>query len=88
MGIIDRADFVNRDDVRMIERGNGFGFLLKAAQAFGVEREFCRQNFQGDVTFEFSIARQIHFAHSALAQQGKNFVLIEMCAWVDLHGKT
>ena len=26
-----RADFVNREDVRMIERGDGFGFLLKAA---------------------------------------------------------
>ena len=42
MRAVPLTDFVNGDDVRMIERGSGARFLFETAQAIIVAREFSR----------------------------------------------
>ena len=63
-----RADIVNGQDVRMVERASGAGFALKAANALGVRGVLRRQKLQRDLALESRITRQINLAHPADAQ--------------------
>jgi len=71
------ADFVDGDDVRMIERGNRQCFLLEAAQAIGIVREFGGQELYRDFALQPRIFRQPDFAHAAFTQARKDSVLID-----------
>src|SRR5215813_532360 len=71
------ADFVNGDDVRVVEPGGGFGLLYKAAQAVDVLRELRRQQLERDLAFEARVQGEVDFAHPALAQQRKDPVVTE-----------
>ena len=66
--------FINRENVRMVERRGGAGFVLKAAHAFGVAREIGAQDFQRHQAPQPRVARQINFAHAAFADLALNFV--------------
>src|SRR5262245_56680939 len=46
---LDFTDFVDRDDVRVIERRGSARLLLEAPEAFGVRSEFGEQQFDGDL---------------------------------------
>ena len=51
----------------MVQGTGCLGLLLKSRQAILVTRKCSRENFDGDVTIQFFITRQINFAHAALA---------------------
>ena len=54
---IGGADFVNGEDVRMIQRGDRAGFLLEATEAIGVGGERRGQDLDGDVAAEARVPR-------------------------------
>src|SRR5215211_8706390 len=73
----DFANFINGDDVWMVECRCGFGFADEALQAVSVLSEFDGQEFQCHATFEDGIARQKDFAHATGAEVRKNLVMAE-----------
>ena len=81
MRAVGFTDFVDRDDIGMIERRNGSGLTDKPAHAVSIFGEFRWQNFQRDATVEFRVLGQVHFAHPALADLGADFVMTQTCAW-------
>ena len=45
-----------------------------------IARNISGKNFQGNVTIELRVAREINFTHPAFAQLGTDFVTTEFCA--------
>ena len=80
MNAADGADFVNRDDVRMVEGARGFGFVAKAFEPGLVLRVFTRKQFQGYAAFELRVARGINFAHAADSDARDDFIATEFRA--------
>src|SRR6516164_1131246 len=74
------TDIVNRENVRVAERGGGAGLLGKTLQAVRIAREGCRQDLDGDVAAEASIAGTIDLTHAACADGGLNVVGTELAA--------
>ncbi len=73
----DRArllDRIDRDDVRMIQRGGGARFTLEAAEPIGIGGEGRRQDLDRDVTAEAPVAGAVHLAHAAGAEQRHDLV--------------
>jgi hypothetical protein len=64
---IHLLDGVDRDDVRMIERGGGAGLLLESSQAIGISAERNGQHLDGDITTSFMLARD-RLAHPSRGQ--------------------
>ena len=60
---------VDRTDVRVIQRGEDPRLALEAGQALRVARELARQDLDRDLATEFDVARPVHFAHAARAEQ-------------------
>ena len=58
----------------MIERGQHFGFALKARETLGIRRERGRKNLDGDLAFELRVRRPIDLTHPAFANQRGDFV--------------
>jgi hypothetical protein len=57
-----------------------FSFPLEAAHSIGIARKFVGKDLDGHVAFEPSIARPIHFAHAASAEQSYDLVRAELLA--------
>ena len=49
-------------DVGMVQRGQDFGFTLKASQAVRMLRKRCGQDFDGDFAVQLGIPRAVDFA--------------------------
>ena len=62
-------DAVDRADVRMIQRGEHPRLALEARQPIRVARERARQDLDRDVATELRVARAVHLAHAARAEQ-------------------
>jgi len=60
---------VQRADVRVVQRRNGLRFALEALAPRWIRRELWRQDLDGDRPVEPGVARPIHLAHPALAEQ-------------------
>src|SRR3569832_137791 len=58
------ADFVDGEDVWMIESGCGLRFLNKAVPAALMSGKFGEQEFQSDRAAEFGVLRPIHLPQS------------------------
>ena len=67
-------DIENREDVWMIQRRGGAGFLLEAMEALRIGRECGWKNLDGDVAPEPRIARAIDLAHAACAKRADNLI--------------
>ena len=65
---------VDRRDVRMIQRREHLRFALEARQAIGIEREQFGQDLQRNVTIQLRVARAVHLAHGAGAEQRDDLV--------------
>src|SRR5579872_5105601 len=63
------AEFVDRDDVWVVESGRGFGFLFKSKQAFDVSGECRGKNFDSDATLEAGVNGVVDLAHAADAER-------------------
>ena len=74
------ADIVDGEDVRVIERRGGAGFLLEAAQTVGITGELGGQHLDRDLATESRVFCQIDLAHSAGAELRDNLIMIEACA--------
>ena len=75
-----RADVVDGEDVGMIQRRRGAGFLLEAAKAVGIRRIRGGQDLDRDLASETRVVGEINLAHSATAQQVQDFVGAEQRA--------
>jgi len=72
---IGLVDFVNRADVRMIQRGRSLGFPLEAAEGLCIVGEFVGKEFQGDVTTELEVFRLVDHAHSPATDLAEDAVV-------------
>ena len=57
---------VHVDDVRMVQRGDRFGFALEAGEAL-TRGHLLRQNFERDFAGEFGVVGDVHVSHAAAA---------------------
>ena len=67
-------DVVDRQDIRVIQRSRRARFLLEPTQSLGIAGEGGRQDLDRHVTPQTGIARSIHLAHPAGADERDNFV--------------
>jgi hypothetical protein len=67
-------EFVDPGDVRMIQRRKDFGFTLEPAHAICVTRELLGQDLDRHLSFQLQVAGTIHLAHSAFAEQCRDFM--------------
>src|SRR5438309_865543 len=71
------ADLINRDDVWMVEVGDGFSFALETLN-FGFWSEAARENhFQGDGAVETDLPGLVNDAHAAMGDFFDEFVIGE-----------
>jgi hypothetical protein len=75
VGAIGCVDFVNSDDVGVIQCGSGLGLLREAALAVGIRHLLRRQEFDGHEAIEAHVAGTIDHAHPALADFFQQFVM-------------
>jgi len=71
------ADVVNGDDVGVVERGRGAGFLGEAEDALGVLDELGGQQLQSDLAVEASVLSEVDFAHAAASEEAGEAVRTE-----------
>ena len=69
-----QARVVNRDDVRMRERGEGLCFALEPGAALGVAAKALRQQLDGNVSSQAHVPRAIDVAHPPGPDEGSNLV--------------
>ena len=75
-----RADVEHGEDVRVIQRRRGAGFLLESMKAIDAAGKCAGQYFDRDVTPEAPIACTVHLAHAACADGGHDLVRPEASA--------
>ena len=68
------SDFVDGDDVGMVQRGEDFRFALKARQAIGVGCERRCEDLGSDLTLQLRVRRPIDFPHPTHAELRGDFV--------------
>src|SRR5437899_6094789 len=74
-------EFINSENVWMIEIRDGARFLRKALQAIFVFRNFSRHDLERHSPAQFrSILRQVNLAHPARPQLRADFVTTKLCA--------
>src|SRR5215213_10923589 len=61
---ISPTDFINSEDVRMIQCRRCFGFLNEASKFVCIPANFFVEEFDRDFAVEFRVLGQIHFAHT------------------------
>ena len=72
------ADGVDRDDVRVVERGGGAGFVLEAGELLLVEHRGEGQHFQGDAAAERDLLGFVDDAHAAAADLAEDAEVAEV----------
>ncbi len=71
---IASADVVNRDDIRMIERGSRARFTLEPPHALGVQAVAVSKQLDGYISFQPLVLGEINFAHTAGPYRRQNLV--------------
>ena len=69
------VDLVDRANVRVIERGSGEGFALKALAGRGIFLHFGRKEFQGHVPAQLEVFGFVDHTHSAAAELRQNAIM-------------
>ena len=80
-----RANIEYRQNIGMVQGSGGESFLLKTAQAVGIERKRLRQDLDRHFTFETRVAGAIDLAHASRAEQGNNFIRPEFGSRGQVH---
>src|SRR5262249_28070883 len=75
---LERADLVDRDDVRMIQRGRSARFPGQPRPAVVVARDHPGDNFQGHGTLELLVETLVDLAHAAPAEQLQDLEVAEL----------
>src|SRR5262245_24027329 len=63
--VVFAPDFIDSENVRMVERRRGLGLLNEALEAVLMGRDFAREEFQGYRTAELSVLGSIDLTHSS-----------------------
>jgi hypothetical protein len=80
------AKFVDGQNIRMIERRNGAGFLCEALHSFRISRDFGGQKLDSHSAFQLAgVLREIHFTHATRADFGEDAVVSECGVGRDGH---
>ena len=79
-------DVEYRENVGMVQRSDGLRFLLEPAEAVLIVRQRRGQNLDGDFAPQPPVARAIHLAHSARADERLNFVRPKFCSGSERQG--
>ena len=82
---VRRFDLVNGDDVRMIERRGGLRLLHEPAAAILVRQAVGGQHLDRHLAAQTRIARAVHLAHAARAEQREYLVRAELRAGGEPH---
>ena len=85
-GVAEALEPVDGADVRVVERRQQPRLALETREPLAIGRELRRQDLDRDVTSEDAIARPIHFAHAAGAEQADDLVLTEARPGSQRHG--
>src|SRR6202022_1778651 len=72
---IDLVDFMDRADVRVVQRGCSFRLPLETAEGLRVVGEFVWKELQGDVTTELEVFGLVHHAHPPAADLAEDTVM-------------
>jgi hypothetical protein len=80
------AEVVDREDVRMRERGDGLGLALEARERVGVGGQLRGEDLDGDVAVELRVAGAVDLAHPAGAERREDFVGPETGPGSQRHG--
>jgi hypothetical protein len=75
MRVLELSDFIDSDDVGVIESRGCVRFLLEPAHPILVTGDIGEKKFESDLAAQPFVLCQVDFAHSARAQVGKYFVL-------------
>ena len=62
-------DVVDRDDVRVVQRGGGAGFVREAGEAVLVVREVRREDLERDLAAEAGVASAVNVPHAPRAEE-------------------
>ena len=73
-------DAVYLRDVLVVQGGDNMGFAFKTGDPLGVRCKLWREDLDGDVPVEPSVAGTIDLAHSAASKRYEDFVRTEACA--------
>ena len=65
---------VDGRDVRMIQRGEHFGFALEPRQPLRIGRNGVGQHLDGDVALQVRVRRAVDLTHPAGADLGGDFI--------------
>src|SRR5262245_20727198 len=68
---------MNRDNVRVVERGDCPRLALESGEPFGVTRQVRRQHLERHIAPEFRVVGAIHLAHSSFADLGEDLVMAD-----------
>jgi len=85
LDVIRGLEAVNCGDVRMIQRREEIGLPREPRQTIRIAGEKRRQNLERDLARQPAVARQIHLAHAAGADERDDFVAAEPGAWLESH---
>lgn len=69
------TDVVDGEDIRVVERGGGAGFLLKAQQAIGITGERGRKHLDRHIAVKSGVACSIDFTHPTRAEFDDDFIM-------------
>ena len=91
---IDLIYFVDRADVRVVQRGRSLGLPLETAKGLRVVGKFVGKEFQGDVATELQVFCLVHHAHAPTADLAEDAVMRNRLPnglggrrhWVDMLG--
>src|SRR5207247_8796363 len=82
-GFLDRVD---RDDVRVVQRGESPRLALEPRQPFRIGGHGFRQNLDRNLAPELRILRPVHFSHPARAEWREDLVRAEAGASGEAQG--
>ena len=78
------ADFVDGDDVGVVETGGGLGLVVKAVAGFGGTEAFLLDHFEGDDPAGVFLLGFINDAHSSSIEEFENPVIADPALRLDL----
>ena len=79
------ANVVDREDVRVIERRGGLGFLREPPEPVRIRGEVGRKDLDRDFAAERGIARAIDLAHPARTERREDLAASESRPWRERH---
>jgi hypothetical protein len=81
------ADFMDRADVGMIQRGKYFRFALQGRETINVIGRSVQQNLECDIASEPGVVRDVHGAHAPPPDERADIVVTESLSRFNSHAK-